>query len=172
MPDQQTAVQETAATRARRRAAGCEDEPLDELPPRPRRRLLGAGASPVPLALLGVLLIACGFIAGVLVEKGQSILQLLGRSAARRGLAARFAALRGAAGAGTAARSGAAPAVLGTARVTGAAGGGRRSSGARARRQAARRDRRAGRLYDREHAVCDRRPKATPSRSRPRRPRP
>ncbi len=42
-------------------------EDLDELPPRPRRRLL----SPAPLALLGVLLTACGFIAGVLVEKGQ-----------------------------------------------------------------------------------------------------
>ena len=35
--------------------------------PRPRRRLL----SPV-LALLGVLLIACGFIGGVLVEKGET----------------------------------------------------------------------------------------------------
>ena len=44
------------------------DEPIEELPPRPRRRLL----APVPLALLGVLLIACGFIAGVLVEKGQT----------------------------------------------------------------------------------------------------
>ncbi len=31
------------------------EEPLDELPPRPRRRLLGAGANPVPLVLLGVL---------------------------------------------------------------------------------------------------------------------
>lgn len=39
-----------------------------ELPPRPRRRLL----SPAPLALLGVLLTACGFIGGVLVEKGQA----------------------------------------------------------------------------------------------------
>lgn len=42
-----------------------EAEPL---PPRPRRRLL----TPVPLSLLAVLLVACGFIAGVLVEKGQS----------------------------------------------------------------------------------------------------
>ena len=64
MPDQETIVQETAAEEW--------DEPLEELPPRPRRRLLGAGVNPVPLALLGVLLIACGFIAGVLVEKGQS----------------------------------------------------------------------------------------------------
>ena len=43
-------------------------EETDELPRRPRRRLL----APVPLALLGVLLIACGFIGGVLVEKGQN----------------------------------------------------------------------------------------------------
>ena len=43
------------------------DEPL-ELPRRPRRRLL----TPVPLTLLGVLLIAGGFIGGVLVEKGQT----------------------------------------------------------------------------------------------------
>jgi hypothetical protein len=42
-----------------------EDE--SELPRRPRRRLL----TPIPLALLAVLLIACGFIAGVLVQKGQ-----------------------------------------------------------------------------------------------------
>jgi hypothetical protein len=43
-------------------------EPTDELPPRARRRLL----SPASLALLGVLLTACGFIGGVLVEKGQA----------------------------------------------------------------------------------------------------
>jgi hypothetical protein len=42
-----------------------EDE---ELPRRPRRRLL----RPLPLALLGVLLTACGFIGGVLVEKGET----------------------------------------------------------------------------------------------------
>jgi hypothetical protein len=42
-----------------------EDE--SELPRRPRRRLL----APIPLALLAVLLIACGFIGGVLVQKGQ-----------------------------------------------------------------------------------------------------
>jgi len=47
-----------------------ENEWLDdesELPRRPRRRLL----TPIPLALLAVLLIACGFIGGVLVQKGQ-----------------------------------------------------------------------------------------------------
>jgi hypothetical protein len=38
-----------------------------ELPRRPRRRLL----TPIPPALLAVLLIACGFIGGVLVQKGQ-----------------------------------------------------------------------------------------------------
>ncbi len=45
---------------------------LEELPPRPRRRLLGAGANRVQIGLLAVLLIACGFIGGVLVEKGQT----------------------------------------------------------------------------------------------------
>ncbi|MGA9285822.1 MAG: hypothetical protein WBV85_10310, partial [Solirubrobacteraceae bacterium] len=45
-----------------------EESAEPELPRRPRRRLL----TPIPLALTGVLLIACGFIGGVLVEKGQS----------------------------------------------------------------------------------------------------
>lgn len=69
-----------------------------ELPRRPRRRLLGVGGNPIPLALTGVLLIACGFIGGVLVEKGQSSSSSTGGGAS--GLAERFAALRGAAGAG------------------------------------------------------------------------
>jgi len=43
-------------------------EDLGELPPRPRRRLL----SPAPLALTAVLIATCGFIGGVLVEKGQA----------------------------------------------------------------------------------------------------
>ena len=68
-------------------------EPLEELPPRPRRRLLGTGGNPIFLALLGVLLIACGFIGGVLVEKGETS-SSSGSGAA--GLASRFAALRGA----------------------------------------------------------------------------
>jgi hypothetical protein len=80
--------------------------PESELPPRPRRRLL----TPVPLALMGVLLTACGFIGGVLVEKGESSSSSSGGGAS--GLASRFAALRadasGASGAsGTGARSGA-----------------------------------------------------------------
>jgi hypothetical protein len=43
------------------------DEPHDELRPRPRRKLLKRG----PLALLAVLIAACGFTGGVLVQKGQ-----------------------------------------------------------------------------------------------------
>jgi hypothetical protein len=66
------------------------EEPEDlELPARPRRRLL----TPIPLALLGVLLIAGGFIAGVQVEKGESSSGSTGGVPA--GLASRFAALRG-----------------------------------------------------------------------------
>jgi hypothetical protein len=66
-----------------------------ELPPRPRRRLL----TPVPLALLGVLLTACGFIGGVLVEKGEN-----GSSSAGGATAATFASrLRGLAAGGTSA---------------------------------------------------------------------
>lgn len=42
-------------------------EELEELPPRPRRKLL----TPLTGALLAVLIAACGFIGGVLVEKGQ-----------------------------------------------------------------------------------------------------
>jgi hypothetical protein len=64
----------------------------EELPPRPRRRLLGTGGNPVSVALLGVLLLACGFIGGVLVEKGQTSSTTGGAPA---GLASRLAALRG-----------------------------------------------------------------------------
>lgn len=68
------------------------EEPSElELPRRPRRRLL----TPIPLALTAVLLIACGFIGGVLVEKGQSS---SASSAGASGFAARFASLRGASG--------------------------------------------------------------------------
>jgi hypothetical protein len=74
------------------------------LPPRPRRRLL----SPLPLALLGVLLLACGFIAGVLIEKGQTA---SGTGGAPSAGASRFAGLRsssrGSTGAGGAAFAGA-----------------------------------------------------------------
>jgi hypothetical protein len=73
------------------------DEPVEDLPRRPRRRLLGVGGNPIALALLGVLVIVCGFIGGVLVEKGQSSTSSATGSAAG-GLASRFAALRGGAG--------------------------------------------------------------------------
>jgi hypothetical protein len=73
------------------------DEP-DELPRRPRRRLLGAGGNPLALALLGVLLLACGFIGGVLVEKGESSSSAPATSSAA-GFASRLAALRGSASA-------------------------------------------------------------------------
>ncbi len=57
----------------------------EELPPRPRRRLL----APAPLALLGVLLLTCGFIAGVLVEKSQT--STSSTAAAATGFASRLA---------------------------------------------------------------------------------
>lgn len=105
------------------------DEPdeldeLDELPVRPRRRLL----SPLPLSLLAVLLLACGFIGGVLVEKGQGSAS----ASAGSGLAARFAALRGAGsasggsasgGSGSASAGGAAGATGGGFALAGAASG-------------------------------------------------
>lgn len=73
-----------------------EPEPLEELPRRPRRQLLGAGADPKRLALLAVLLTACGFVAGVLVEKGQSS----SSSTTSAGLASRLAGLRSTAASG------------------------------------------------------------------------
>jgi hypothetical protein len=80
------------------------DEP-DELPPRPRRRLL----KPIPLALLGVLLIAGGFIAGVQVQKGEETSS--GSSGgAGTSAASRFAALRGGGASSTGATSGKTPA--------------------------------------------------------------
>jgi hypothetical protein len=62
----------------------------EELPPRPRRRLF----TPIPVALLGVLLLACGFIGGVLVEKGQTS-SSAGSGTSATGLASRLASLRG-----------------------------------------------------------------------------
>jgi hypothetical protein len=89
-----------------------------ELPRRPRRRLL----TPVPLALLAVLIIACGFIAGVLVEKGQT--GSGSSSGAAASLASRFAALRGGrSGAGATGASGA------SSTGAAAAGGGGATSG-------------------------------------------
>jgi hypothetical protein len=85
----------------------------DELPPRPRRHLL----APVPVTLLSVLLLACGFIGGVLVEKGQNTSTT---GSATAGLASRLAALRGGVGGATAAGTTGAGASGGAA----AAGGG------------------------------------------------
>jgi hypothetical protein len=72
-----------------------ETEWLDdesELPRRPRRRLL----TPIPLALLAVLLIACGFIGGVLVQKGQGGGTASRGGGASGGFPSGLAALRGA----------------------------------------------------------------------------
>ena len=96
------------------------DEP-GELPRRPRRRLL----TPIPLALLGVLLIAGGFIIGVQVQKGEE-----GSSGSSSGsaasLASRFAALRGA-GTSSTGTSSTKASTSGTASgFPGAAGGGSR----------------------------------------------
>jgi hypothetical protein len=85
------------------------DEP-EELPRRPRRRLL----TPVPLALLAALLIACGFIGGVLIEKGQG------------GTASASAGASGAIASRLAGFKGAAPGAAGGA---GASGGGAGSKG-------------------------------------------
>lgn len=68
------------------------EEP-EELPRRPRRRLIGAGGNPITAALLAVLLVAGGFIAGVLVEKGQA--SSTGSSGAGGSLTSRFAGSRG-----------------------------------------------------------------------------
>jgi DNA-binding beta-propeller fold protein YncE len=70
------------------------EEPDELLPRRPRRRLIGAGGNPLALALLAVLLAACGFIGGVLIEKGETSSSSSGGSAASS-LASRFRALRG-----------------------------------------------------------------------------
>jgi hypothetical protein len=127
-PAQETAIQAPQPP-SFEPAIAQEDEWLqedEELPRRPRRRLL----TPVPLALLGVLLIACGFIGGVLVEKGQT--SSGSTSAAASGLAARFAALRGAgagAGGSTSGASAAAGAFASRAGGAGGAGFGGATSG-------------------------------------------
>jgi hypothetical protein len=66
-------------------------EPPDELPPRPRRKLL----APVPVALVAALLVGAGFLAGVEVEKGQT------KSTSEGGGVTGLAALRGGTGSGT-----------------------------------------------------------------------
>jgi hypothetical protein len=99
-----------------------EEQPEEDLPRRPRRRL----RAPLPLVLLGVLLIAGGFIAGVLVEKGQNS-SSTAAGAGAGGLASRFAALRGrssgAAGVGAGGFSGGGSAGSGFLGRSGGAGG-------------------------------------------------
>jgi hypothetical protein len=116
MPHRETTVHEPATVET---DEWVEDH-VEELPPRPRRRLL---ATPLPLALLGVLLIACGFIAGVLVEKGQTSSGSSAGGSGTAGLTSRFAALRGASGTGSIASGGAGAAGGGGANVSGASGG-------------------------------------------------
>jgi hypothetical protein len=89
----------------------------EELPRRPRRRLLGVvgvGGNPLVIGLVIVLMTAGGFIGGVLVEKGQTSSSSTAAGSGLAGLASRFAALRG---------SGASSA------ATGAAAGGSSGSG-------------------------------------------
>lgn len=102
------------------------EEPAEpELPRRPRRRLL----TPIPLALTGVFLIACGFIGGVLVEKGQSSSSSSAGGAS--GFASRFASLRAtggasstsAGGAGASSGGGRAASLFGTGGAGGGTGG-------------------------------------------------
>jgi hypothetical protein len=97
---QETTVQAYAAAPSGPPAYEPDDwlEEPDELPRRPRRRLFGTGANPIFLALLGVLLIACGFIGGVLIEKGETSSSSGAGTGAAAGLASRFRALRGGAG--------------------------------------------------------------------------
>jgi hypothetical protein len=108
------------------------EEPLDELPARARGRLFGKGANPIVLTLLGVLLIACGFIGGVLVEKGQTSASASGSGAA--GLASRFAAPRSAASGASSGAAGSSAAGTGAAGAGGAVFG---RSGAGATRSSA-----------------------------------
>ena len=92
-------------------------ERSEELPRRPRHRLL----TPLPVALLVVLMTACGFIGGVLVEKGEGSSNA--SAATGSALASRFAALRAAAG-GSTGGAGASGGARGFGGLGGLAGGG------------------------------------------------
>ena len=112
MPDEQPISQQPPESAASQATQTLVHEPPaepgdwlpdeEELPARPRRRLL----APLPLSLLGLLLIACGFIGGVLVEKGQSSGASSSGAGSGAGLAARFAALRAGSGGGSATPTG------------------------------------------------------------------
>jgi hypothetical protein len=117
MPDEQQTIHDPAVQAPETLAyEPTEDEQDDwteepeerELPARPRRRLLGVGGNPIPLALLGALLITGGFVAGVQVQKGESSPGSSSGTAAS--LASRFAALRGGGTSSTGTSSGKTPA--------------------------------------------------------------
>ncbi|HEY4895237.1 MAG TPA: hypothetical protein VII01_04030, partial [Solirubrobacteraceae bacterium] len=104
MPDEpaqeNTAVEETEVEQPMLAYDSAYDEAdwsdeSQELPPRPRRRLL----APTPVAMFAVLLIAAGFIGGVLVEKGQG--SSTAATSGSASLTSRFAGLRGGSGAST-----------------------------------------------------------------------
>jgi hypothetical protein len=106
-----------------------QDEWLDEseeLPRRPRRRIL----APIPLALLAVLLIACGFIGGVEVQKGQTSSASGTAAGAGAGAASRLAALgirppgTGATGSGSSASASGSKGAAGAFPGAGGSGGG------------------------------------------------
>ena len=102
MPGQETVKPETGVLdyESVEEDEGWEEEP-ELLSRRPRRRLL----APIPLALIAVLLIACGFLAGVEVQKAQTS----STSGAGAGLASRLAAFgAGSPNAASAGRAGAA----------------------------------------------------------------
>ena len=109
MPDDQVTTEEVGSVGERDWLATSE-----ELPGRPRRRVI----APIPLALLCVLLTACGFIGGVLVEKRQTSSSVTGASS---GLTARVAAFRGTDGTAGGASGGT---FLGGAGFAGRSGGG------------------------------------------------
>jgi hypothetical protein len=133
--EQPTTDEHTAAIAPAEHAAAIPSEPLEqdevwledteELPPRPRRRVL----TPLPLALLAALAIACGFIAGVLVEKGQGGSSSAGGTGGGA-LASRLSALRGGgARSGASSGSSSASASSAPAAEAGAAGGLSRTGG-------------------------------------------
>jgi hypothetical protein len=106
MPQQQPTTADAVSERAPTYVAVDEQDDWsqdEELPTRPRRRLLGVGANRLALSLLGVLLIACGFVGGVLVEKGQGSSSSAGAGAGAGavGFASRLRALRASAGSGS-----------------------------------------------------------------------
>jgi hypothetical protein len=126
MPDEQQTIHDPAVQAPETLAyEPIEDEQDDwteepeELPRRPRRRLL----TPVPLALLAVLLIACGFIGGVLVQKGQGG-TASASAGASAGFASRLAALRGAGATGGAGSAGGSAARAGAGAFAGLGGSG------------------------------------------------